>query len=238
MSDGMGTDSLSLPHLFNLALHVGAGAAALAIGFVVLSRAKGTPAHLYWGRIFCGLSLLVCLSAAVGLAMFRFMPLFAVLAVHVAYQLIGGWRTVRRKSRGPGCADAALTLAASLLALPLVHALGRLPEADKGVAFAAMGALALVLFYDALRWAFPRRWHVRLWRYEHAYKMIATLSGMLSAMAGNVVRVWQPWSQLLPSVLGVLAIGWYFRRIRVQERRASLPRQAPDHGDAEGGEVA
>jgi hypothetical protein len=69
-----------------------------------------------------------------------------------------------------------------------------------------LAALAMLMAYDAARWLFPRRWHAALWRYEHIYKLLASLFGMLSAAAGNLLPAAQPWSQLLPSVLGLIAI--------------------------------
>jgi uncharacterized membrane protein YuzA (DUF378 family) len=72
--------------------------------------------------------------------------------------------------------------------------------------WSTLAALALLLAYDAARWLFPLRWHATLWRYEHIYKILGCLFGMLSAAVGNTVRVGQPWSQLAPSVIGLVAI--------------------------------
>jgi hypothetical protein len=72
--------------------------------------------------------------------------------------------------------------------------------------------VALLLAYDAARWLFPKRWHATLWRYEHIYKILGCLFGMLSAAVGNTVRAGQPWSQLAPSALGLVAVLWCMRR--------------------------
>lgn len=201
-------------HMMNLALHVGAGMAAMALGGYILSRAKGTPDHRQLGRRFAGLTLLVCATAVIGNLVFRFMPLFAMLTVLVSYQLGSGWHVVHTKARGPDLADALLWLAA-LGALvwmwPRLSAGANEGGASPTVLYSSLGALASLLLYDALRWCFPRRWHARLWPYEHIYKLVASLFAMLSAAIGNTVRFGQPWSQLLPSLLGVLIIGWLFR---------------------------
>lgn len=46
--------------------------------------------------------------------------------------------------------------------------------------------------------------------YDHAYKLIASLPGRLSAFVGNVVRKGQPWSQIAPSAIGLLTILFLF----------------------------
>lgn len=197
-------------HLGNLVVHISAGSIALALGITILIRAKGTDAHRRLGRIFSWLTLIVCLSALVGLTLFRFMPLFAVLTLLVLYQLGGGWRAGRTRAAGPALADALWTVAAIVLAVVLVGILIREPEGLSTVVVSTLGGLGIVLVYDVARWAFPRRWHAVAWRYEHSYKMIAATSGMLSALMGNVVRVGRPWSQLWPVPLGFIVIVYFF----------------------------
>lgn len=197
--------SFSLPHLSNLALHVGAGIAAIGLGLALLAAAKGTPLHRRRGRVFVLLTLVVCATAVVGNLAFRFIPLFAVLTLLVTYQLLSGWHVLYTRTAGPNRVDALLSACAIAWALALLPAL-RGGAGAPSVVYASLGALAVLLVYDTARWCFPRRWHAALWRHEHIYKMVASLFGMLSAASGNLVQVGQPWSQLLPSVLGMLTI--------------------------------
>lgn len=210
---------MSTLHLVNIVVHVLAGTLAMAIGVCQLRNRKGSDAHRRWGRYFCYAGFVVCLSAAAGLAAFRFLPNFAVLTVLVAYQLVGGWRSARTRERGPQAADAAWTaiaLAAAAALAPIV-----LREHGNVVVYSSLGALATVLAYDAARWLFPRRWFRTLWRYDHSYKLIAALFGMLSALTGNVVRFGQPWSQILPSALGLITVVVFFVRLYRQDARRS-----------------
>ena len=220
---------ITLPHLFNLAVHVGTGIAAIALGLLLLARAKGTPAHRRQGRIFVLLTLVVCATGAVGSAFFRFVPLFAILTLLVTYQLLSGWRAVYTRAEGPDRIDALLALCAAAGALGLLPAL-RQASGEAGAApvvvMSTLGALALLLAYDAARWCFPRRWHAVLWRYEHIYKLVASLFGMLSAASGNLVRAGQPWSQLLPSLLGMVVVAVCIRR--AHRARAREPLSPPE----------
>jgi uncharacterized membrane protein len=211
-------------HLTNLAIHVAAGTVALAIGFSILARAKGTPTHRRLGRLFCYFALVVCSSAALGTMFFHFVPVFAVLSVLVPYQVIGGWHSVYTQCQGPSKVDALLTLLATALFIALIPAVLRHPAEASIVVYSSLGGLAVVLLYDTIRWLFPRRWYRTLWKYEHSYKLIGSLFGMLSALIGNVVRIGQPWSQILPSAVGTLVIAYYFARLYQQASRHSPER--------------
>ncbi|MGA9335342.1 MAG: hypothetical protein WBV39_13775 [Rudaea sp.] len=203
---------MSPAHIANLTIHIGAGTVALAIGFFLLTTRKGTARHRRWGRIFCYFTLLVCLSAALGIVAFRFLPLFAVLAVLVFYQLVSGWRSVYTQDRGPAVIDGVWTVVAAAFAGALVPVLLSAPGGANITVYSSLGALAAILLYDTARWLFPRRWFRLLWRYEHSYKLIASIFALLSALIGNVVRIGQPWSQIAPSAAGLLIILWFFYR--------------------------
>jgi uncharacterized membrane protein len=208
---------MSPTHLANLIVHIGAGAVALIIGFFLLAGRKGTAKHRRWGRIFCYFTLLVCLSAAVGTIFFRFIPVFAVLSVLVPYQLVSGWRSIYTQGLGPSAIDGAWTLVALLFSVALVPILLADPDGGNIVVYSSLGALATILAYDTVRWLFPRRWFPTIWRYEHSYKLIASLFAMLSALIGNVVRIGQPWSQIAPSAVGMLIIFYFFYRLYRQD---------------------
>lgn len=212
---------MSPAHLANLAIHVTAGSIALAIGFYMLANAKGTAKHRRWGRIFCYFTLAVCCSAIVGTIFFRFVPVFAVLSVLVPYQLVSGWRSSHTKDQGPSAIDGLWTLlaiacSAALAPLVLAH-----PAEAPIVVYSSFGALACILAYDVIRWLFPCRWYRTLWKYEHSYKLIASIFAMLSALVGNVIRVGQPWSQIAPSAAGIFVIAYFFFQLSRKKNRST-----------------
>ena len=206
--------TMTSQHLINLGIHIAAGSIALAIGFTMLVKTKGTPAHRRMGRIFCYFTLAVCCTAIVGTIFFRFVPIFAVLSILVPYQLIGGWRSAYTQDQGPSKIDAVWTLAAIVFAIPLTFNLLDSPTTQAPiVVYSSLGALVFILLYDTIRCLFPRRWYRVLWQYEHAFKMIASIFAMLSALIGNVVRIGQPWSQIAPSAFGFLVLLYFFWRL-------------------------
>ncbi len=210
---------MSTAHLLNLAAHVGAGGLAILLGFAILARAKGDERHKRWGRRFVWLTTIVVTSAALGLAVFRWMPLFAVLTVLVGYQLLTGWRTARTQDAGPQRIDLGFALLAVALGAVVVPAALSDPAVPRAVVLGSCGAFGTVLSYDLLKRLAPARWHAAAWQYEHLYKMNAALFGMISAFVGNTVRAWQPWSQLLPSAIGLVAVAVQMWRLARERSR-------------------
>ena len=200
-------------HVINIGVHVLSGLIAMLLGFSIVFMAKGTARHKRFGRWFFYATLVVCMAAALGLFAFRFLPVFAVLTVLVWYQLLGGWRAAQTQGAGPNALDAFLTVLATGFTVWLTPIVIEQTTGAKALVYSTLAAVASMLFYDSVRWLFPRRWYARLWLYEHSYKMLAALFGMLSALVGNVVRYGQPWSQLLPSALGLAVIVFFFWRI-------------------------
>jgi hypothetical protein len=164
----------------------------------------------------------VCITAVIGSALFRFIPLFAVLSLLVPYVLLSGWHVIYTKNLGPDKWDAALLVIGSVMAAALVPILAAhaLKSQNSTVAYATLGSLAAVLLYDALRWLLPRWWHAKSWRYEHIYKILSALFGMISAAVGNIFQT--TLAQLGPSVIGILVITWFFwheRRTHIHSTR-------------------
>lgn len=215
------------PHLSNILVHAGTGLVALLLGFAILAMEKGSRAHNRLGNLFCLFTLMVCFSAIVGLVCFRFMPNFAVITLLVLYQLVGGWRAARSREKGPTIVDACWTVIAVAFVIYLAPFVLRQAGGANSIALSSFGALAFVLAYDCTRFIFPQRWHEHLWRYEHSYKLLSALFGMLSALVGNVIRLWQPWSQLIPSAIGILVISYFFFKLYTEDRdKANRPPKA------------
>lgn len=217
---------MTLPHLFNLLVHVLAGALAMTLGVFVIQTQHDWLKHRSRGLAYIGLTSVVCLTAVIGNLVFRFMPLFAVLTLLVSYQLFSGWHVIHTRTTGPNAVDAVLLLGGitvtALLATHLVRA-GTVVHTPASVMVATFSGVLIVLIYDALRWTFPTRWHATLWRYEHIYKIVGSLFAMLSAAVGNTVRFGQPWSQLVPSAIGIAVIIWCWVRNYRAQRGIAVP---------------
>jgi hypothetical protein len=211
-------------HLLNVLLHISAGLFGIALGLRQLWAAKGDAQHRRVGLWFVTATAVVVLSAAVGVAVFRFLPLFAVLTVLVGYQLVSGWRDAINRQHGPAWFDLVLTLltvSLSAALVPTLRAASLGPSSSPAVVYATLGALGFVLAYDVARWLFPSRWHTKLWLAAHLYKMLGALFGMIAALVGNVVVWGQPWSQIAPSALGTIVVAYWLVRLWRDEAHAS-----------------
>jgi uncharacterized membrane protein len=217
----------TISHTTNIALHILIGASGILIGLVILFSVKGDAMHRQRGRWFLLAVGGVVATAVLGLSLFRYMPVFAVLTVVVGYQTFSGLRAIRNKARGPQAIDALATALATLLLAAVAYTLFVAPVGQAGapsfaLKMAAVSGGVILLTYDIARWTFPRHWHTTLWQYEHTYKMIASLSGLVSAVSGNVIRVGQPWSQLLPILFFVVVIAVEFWKIARKNRAVNF----------------
>jgi uncharacterized membrane protein len=209
-------------HITNIVLHVAIGTCGILIGLWIMLRPKGNAVHRKRGHWFLIAIGGVVVTAAVGLIFFRYMPVFAVLTIVIGYQTWSGVRAIKNKQHGPQRLDAIVTVLATLLLSVAAYTLFNAPQGQVqgqpgapslALKIAALSGGVLLLTYDILRWTFPRHWHATLFTYEHTYKMIASVSGLVSAVTGNVIRVGQPWSQLLPILFFTVVIAVEFWRI-------------------------
>jgi hypothetical protein len=92
-----------------------------------------------------------------------------------------------------------------------------------GVTWSTIGALFLVTSWDLGRIAFPEGFRKKAVPYEHAYKMVSAFSALCSAFTGTVFPRYQPYSQLLPSVLGLGYIIVIFIRLSNPRRICTQP---------------
>lgn len=213
-------------HITNIVLHVVIGTFGIFIGLWMMLRPKGNRLHRKRGRWFFIAIGGVVATATIGLIFFRYMPVFAVLTIVIGYQTWSGVRAIKNKRYGPQWLDAIVTVFATLLLTVAAYTLFNAPQDQVGapslaLKFAALCGGVLLLTYDILRWIFPRHWHATLWQYEHTYKMIASVSGLVSAVTGNVIRIGQPWSQLLPILFFTIVIAFEFWRIASTYRSVS-----------------
>lgn len=209
---------MEILHSANIAVHVLTGTLALLVGLVPIFSAKGGTLHRRIGRYYLGLTTVVVLTAALGVAVFEFRPFLTIVVGVAGYQAFSGYRVLRLKTTGPQRLDTAV----ALLALVGTGAFGVLLHRidlvwARGVMYAVLGTLAATAAYDLARPLFRLRWvRGRFWLYEHLWKMLGTYSALLSAFSGTVLEAYQPYSQFLPSVLVTSValgfLGYYLRR--------------------------
>jgi hypothetical protein len=188
-------------------IHIAAGVIALMIGLVPLLSAKGGRAHRRFGHVAIGLGAIVLVTALIGVVFDDAPMALAAVTLSAGYQYVGSLRALALRDHGPGWIDALLAcLAVVLAAWMLIQAKPGSDSWPPALAYGTLGYLATVVIYDVSRHAWPRLWLRRIRPLDHGLKMTGFYFAMASAGAGNLLRDWQPWSQLLPSSIGLVVI--------------------------------
>ncbi len=218
MSGGASIIQESIPHTVNVAVHVAFGTICLLLGLISLFTTKGGRRHIRVGRYFLACLAVVIATAVLGILAFGFRAFLSVITMLAAYEGYSGYRALKIRTTGPRLQDAVVSVAGMGIAVLFVTYLRsvHIPWAP-AVIYSTLGTLVFIAGYDLVRFAFPRHWFQRTWFYEHLVKMLGAYTAVVSAFAGTVLEKWQPYSQVIPSILGVVAmLGFivYFRRNR------------------------
>ena len=194
-------------HLVNVVLHVSAGVLALLTGAVPLLTRKGGPVHRRAGRVFAWIGAVVLVTAAIGDVFFHSPPALVAASVAAGYGYLSSLRALALRSRGPGWVDAALAVA-GLGACVLLWILMGPGTASwtPAIGYSTIGYVAALAVYDLSRFAWSDAWLRHARPLDHGLKMTGAYFAMMSAGVGNLVRAWQPWSQVGPTILGFIVM--------------------------------
>ncbi|MBF9237202.1 hypothetical protein I2I05_07315 [Hymenobacter sp. BT683] len=211
-------------HHFNIGLHIVSGSLALLLGLGPLLVRKGGAAHVRLGHWFLRVMAVVLLTAVLGLAVFNFRPFLLTVVLLSVYQAWSGYRVLRTRDTGPTAIDAAVTLAFLVGSVGFLVGLNRSPLVwSPVVIYSTMGYLAALLVYDLARFRFRKWWRHGGWLYDHLWKMIGSYFALVAAFTGTVLPQFKPYSQFLPSMLGMaMQVGFVLYYGRLARRRAAL----------------
>jgi uncharacterized membrane protein len=203
-------DMFGFFHSANITVHIIAGTIALLLGIIALVSKKGRKVHIKSGKWFLGLLAIVILTGLLGVFVFKRNTFLLVITLLSAYQGFSGYRALRSKNNRPKSTDifaAVITLLSALYFMYYIKEIGFFWKPV--IIYSTLGALFIVIAYDLLRYLIPASKYGKLWFYEHMYKMIGAFTALLAAFTGTVFESYQPYSQILPSVFGVvLQIGF------------------------------
>jgi uncharacterized membrane protein YjfL (UPF0719 family) len=193
-------------HSLNIALHIGAGVLALVFGLIPLLSRKGGHLHRLTGWLFvmAGFAVLAC--AVIGVTFYPQPGALVMATLSAGYQYVSGLRALPRFRQMPGWLDAGLALAAlvacGVLLTRMTSGSASWPPA---VGYATLGFLLLIVLYDLSRFLWRQAWQ-RIRALDHGLKMTGAYFAFASAGLGNLLRGGQPWSQILPSVIGLIVM--------------------------------
>jgi hypothetical protein len=207
---------MHLLHQLNIGLHIVSGTLALLLGLVPLLGRKGGVLHRRVGHWFLRVMVGVLLTAVLGLAVFNFRPFLVSVVLLSVYQAWSGYRVLRTRATGPTRLDALVTVAMLLASAGFLAVLHRIALVwSPVVIYSTMGYLVMLLAYDLARFRFLPFWRRTGWLHDHLWKMTGSYFAILAAFVGTVLPQYKPYSQFLPSMLGLsvqLGFVLYFAR--------------------------
>ncbi len=213
-------------HITNIVTHVGTGAAALCVGLFALFSRKGGWLHRRAGWVTAGLGGVALFTASLAIIFFHPPAPLVAATLSAGYQYLSGLRSACLRRGGLGWPDVALALTGLALVALLVHLMGSGTRSwSPAIGYSTMGFVTVMAVYDLSRPFWFRVWQVHVRPLDHGVKMIGFYFAMMSAGAGNLLAQWQPLSQVLPAMIGMLTmvgfvIYYSLRPVRVPVRFA------------------
>jgi hypothetical protein len=203
-------EHLTLLHKVNIAIHVIAGSSALIIGIIALVSRKGRKLHRLVGRLFLYLMAVVILTGLIGVFVFGRNTFLLVITVLSGYMAFSGYRTIKTKSNKPNAIDIVASFSAVIVVSYFLYYFKSNGMIwSPVIIYSTVGYLFMIETYDLTRYFIPAKTYSHLWIHEHVLKMVSAFSGLLAAFSGTVLQQYQPYSQVIPSVLGTfIAIGF------------------------------
>lgn len=208
-------------HKANIIVHVTSGIIALFLGLVALTTPKGGKAHRKSGTIFLYFLSIVVITGLLGVLIFKVNQFLLVVTILSGYNAYSGMRVLKNKTCQIKQQDILVGLFAvstGIYFLYYIKSIGLFWSPV--IIYSTLGALFSMVLYDLLRYLIPKEKYGKLWLYEHIYKMVSAFTALLAAATGTVYDEYQPHSQYLPSLLGILlAIGFIVYFYRKNKRR-------------------
>jgi uncharacterized membrane protein len=201
-------------HQLNIWIHVVTGSLALLTGFVLLFGKKGGRFHKKWGRVFLWLLGIVIVTGLLGVLVFGRNTFLLVITVLAGYMGFSGYRVLKNQSNRVYLIDLLVPVAALLITgyfLYYIKSIGMIWAPV--IIYSVPAVLMLAVLYDLGRYFIPADRYKKVWLYEHMIKMVHAFGALLSAFSGTVFKDYQPYSQLLPSVLGYMIIAYFVHRL-------------------------
>lgn len=191
---------------FNIYTHVIVGGLLLVLGIAPLIFPKGGYWHKRIGRIYAGLYLVVLATAIIGTIFFRSQPALMAITLGASYGYMSGIRALKIKFSGPQFIDNLMAIVAIIIGVSMLTIMSQNGSTSwsPAMGYSVIGITITHALYDLSRNFWIATWTKKVWPIDHGYKMIGSYFALASAASGNLIRDFKPWSQIAPSMTGVI----------------------------------
>ena len=202
----------------NVYTHVIAGGLLLVLGLIPILSEKGGNWHRRAGRIYLKLFIIVLVTALIGVAFFRSPPALMAVTFSAAYNFISGVRALKIKEQGPQLLDNMMSAFAIAVGSLMLIGMSENSTASWSpiMGYSVIGMTAAIALYDISRNFWVATWTHKAWPIDHGLKIVGSYFAAASAASGNLLRDFQPWSEILPSIIGsvlsLVLVYFYLRR--------------------------
>ncbi len=203
-------------HLVNIYTHVFFGSAAMLIGLWPMITKKGQKTHRKTGKLYLLMVSGVLITAFLGALFFDFRPFLFLLTILVFYTSFVSYRTLKLKDKRPGKFDILVNIiGASAVVFYLFFFDIEAAAMNRPVVYATAGSLGFHVIYDFGKHFYSKNWLRNSWLNDHIFRVMSSYGGLICAFAGNVLdEAYQPWSQLLPSVITYTIMAYFMMKYR------------------------
>lgn len=200
---------MAIFQLVNIYTHLIVGGLLLVLGIVPIAFPKGGYWHKRIGRVYVSLYVIVLATAIMGVIFFRSQPALMAITLAALYGYISGTRSLKIKSSGPQLIDNLIAMGAIMISASMLIIMSRNGSASWSpvMGYSVIGITITHALYDLSRNFWVAIWTKKVWPIDHGYKMIGSYFALASAGSGNLIRDFQPWSQIAPSIIGVIISG-------------------------------
>lgn len=197
---------MNMFQIINIYTHVIVGGLLLVVGLIPLISQKGGTWHKRAGRIYAKLYLVVLISALIGIIFFRSPPALIAITLSAWYGFFSSVRALKIKTTGPRLIDNAMSVCAIGAGALLLTIMSKNSSASWSpvMGYSLVGITTTIALYDLSRNFWVRTWTRKIWPVDHGFKIVGNYFAAASAASGNLIRDFQPWSQILPSIIGTV----------------------------------
>ena len=190
----------------NIFTHIISGGLLLVLGLIPMVAVKGSASHKRFGRGYVVIYWVVLFTAVIGVLFFRSPPALMATTLVAFYGFVSGVRALKIKACGPQLLDNLISVMAIAVSLSMLVVMSKNASGawSPTMGYSVLGFMVTYALYDLSRNCWRKLWMNKLWAIDHGFKLVGSYFALASAASGNLLRDFQPWSAITPTIVGTI----------------------------------